>query len=437
MVPAGQRLRWRIAPAVLQIAGLGLVLVCGLTFDHGTTFPGSAAALPVIGTAIALIGFTAAPGSPGQWLLGNSLMQWLGQRSYSWYLWHWPVLILGGTLIREPAPVQVLAMIALSLLLADLSFRGFENPIRFSTRLTRCSMASIGMGAALSVACAVMALTWREFAKTEAHTPEMAQFLDIRDELPRVYDSDCHAGFERTEPVDCSFGAPAATKTVVLVGDSHAAQWFPALELIAKARGWRLVPYTKSACPFVSVPIFVESLGRTYHECAEWQQKVMAKILALRPALVLIGQSNYVDQGRDDTANKLAPEAWERGKTELFGVLGRAGVSTVEIGMSPQPDFDVPSCLARRERFPKRAIDCSFARSGEGQATQDLTEEAAEKFRRVTVIDMGTAICPESPCEPISPKTGVVRFRDEDHLSVDYAIELAPVLEQAIVPLIR
>ena len=437
LVPAQAICRWRISPVALQISGLLIVLACGLGFDHDTRFPGAIAAVPVLGTAIALLGFTAAPASIGQRLLGSGLMQWIGHRSYSWYLWHWPVLILGRTLIDDPSAVQTLAMVALSLLLADLSLRGFENPIRFNRRLSASSLASIALGLMLSVACAISALGWREYATNLAETPAMAQFLDVREELPRIYDTDCHASFEVTEPVDCTFGMRNASKTVILVGDSHAAQWFPALEAISKRQGWRLMPYTKSACPFAPVPVFSGSLGRIYHECGEWQRKVMARITELRPQLIVIGQSNYVRQGDDASPGKLEPAAWENAQSQLFRALAQAQLSAVVIGLSPRPDFDVPNCLARDERFPTRDIDCSFVRTGQGQATQDLIEEAAEDFRRVKVIDMGPAICPESPCQPISPKTGVVRFRDEDHLSVDYAVELAPVLERAIVPLIR
>lgn len=437
LVPAQAIGRWRISPVALQLSGLLIVLACGLGFDHDTRFPGAIAAVPVLGTAIALLGFTASPASIGQRLLGSGLMQWIGQRSYSWYLWHWPVLILGRTLIDDPSAVQTLAMVGLSLLLADLSLRGFENPIRFNPRLSRSSMASIGLGLMLSVACAISSLAWRMYATNQADTPEMAQFLDVREELPVIYESDCHLSFPETEPVDCAFGVPDASKTVVLVGDSHAAHWFPALESIAKRQGWRLVPFTKSACPLAPVPIFNTSLGRIYEECAEWQRNVMARIITLRPSLVVIGQSNYVRQGDDESPGNLDPETWELAKVNLFRSLTQAGLTTVEIGMAPRPDFDVPSCLARSERFPGRDIHCSFMRTGEGQATQALTEDAAEDFRRVKVVDMSVAICPESPCEPISPSTGVVRFRDEDHLSVDYSLELAPVLERALVPMIR
>jgi hypothetical protein len=99
-------------------------------FSETTTFPGPWALAPVIATAFLLRGGNATVWSPDA-ILRLSPMQWLGSRSYSAYLWHWPVLIIAAAALEKKLSVfEGLICLMISLALSEFSYRFVENPVR-------------------------------------------------------------------------------------------------------------------------------------------------------------------------------------------------------------------------------------------------------------------------------------------------------------------
>ena len=92
----------------------------------------------------------------------------------------------------------------------------------------------------------------------------------------------------------CVYGDRNGAITVALVGDSHAAHWFPALDVVAKERGWRLVPLTKFSCVFVDLPIWSPNLNREYTECETWRENVVDRLAKLKPDLVIIASNRWL-----------------------------------------------------------------------------------------------------------------------------------------------
>ncbi len=123
-------------------------------------------------------------------------------------------------------------------------------------------------------------------------------------DLPDGYDDGCHLDFPELEAPECVYGDPASDTTVMLLGDSHAQQWLPAVQAIADDRGWRLRAITKSACPMVDGTVWNSVLKRGYRECDEWREKALELIEAEAPALVLVAaDSRY--QLVDEDGNRL------------------------------------------------------------------------------------------------------------------------------------
>ncbi len=141
------------AAAAVTWIGLGAVVVSSATFNGSTAYPGAAVAIPVVGAAMVIAGGVAAPAMGGEVLLGRGPFRWLGRRSYSLYLWHWPALALaaqsaGKATLSVPANLVV---VGISLLVAMATYAAVENPVRHSGFLMRRPLASIGLGAALSL----------------------------------------------------------------------------------------------------------------------------------------------------------------------------------------------------------------------------------------------------------------------------------------------
>src|SRR5262249_13682531 len=111
------------ALAVDGAAWLGLVglLVAGFVITADTPFPGSAALLPVLGTALVILAAAGGVASPVR-ILRVRPIQHLGDTSYSIYLWHWPLIVLWPDVTGQPiGPVDAAAIIALTIGLASLS----------------------------------------------------------------------------------------------------------------------------------------------------------------------------------------------------------------------------------------------------------------------------------------------------------------------------
>jgi len=132
-----------------------------------------------------------------------------------------------------------------------------------------------------------------------------------RNDLPAIYHDGCHLDPAVTEPPTCAFGDTASPTTVVLFGDSHAAQWFPALDDIARRHHWRLEVMTKKGCPTANISVFSPTVNRELKECDAWRLNVGTRLSAERPALIVMSSYRYRQVGA--WAGIDADTAWRRG----------------------------------------------------------------------------------------------------------------------------
>jgi peptidoglycan/LPS O-acetylase OafA/YrhL len=430
------------------LGGAGLVAILGaaLWFDESTAYPGFCALLPVAGAAAVLIG--------GFRPLAVAPLQVVGRLSYGWYLWHWPLLLIGPAATGVEAPL-LYATVALGL--AWVTYRLVENPLRHHPRLRLRPVRALGLGAGLSGAVAATAVT---IALLPHPVPAGAAIRDLRAatakatdpyavithavqagrrtrELPanlaprltevngdkaRVWADQCHVEVPVVvAPDGCVYGDPRSATTVVLYGDSHAAQWFPAMERIARRHDWRLVSLSKSSCSAADLPLWHDGLKREYTECAAFHASAVARIRALRPALVVIGSSfNYrpVDTRTDETAQWRA--AWQR------TAAGFAGAKIALISDTPYFAERVPVCVARQARL-KRVNRCG---KGTGTALRGPAQRRSlQALPNVTVINPVPWLCTDF-CPPIIGN--VLAYRDSNHLTTTYAQTVAPLLDAAL-----
>ena len=145
----------RIPPAVASVAGavgLASVIASGVVLTEGTRYPGSAVAWPVISTAVVIACGSATTTGLAERALKNRVAQWIGARSYSFYLWHWPILIVAYEAKGHNLPVwQNAVWLVVALAASALSYRFVENPIRFARTLVTRASASLVMGAVLII----------------------------------------------------------------------------------------------------------------------------------------------------------------------------------------------------------------------------------------------------------------------------------------------
>lgn len=243
----------------------------------------------------------------------------------------------------------------------------------------------------------------------------------------KLSSSGCHASITQVfVPAGYEFGTKDAATTVVLFGDFHAEQWFPALESIATDLGLRLILLTKSGCPSVSVEPYLKAYRRYYHECVEWRERALARIAALRPHLIVIANSNANDRLRSPRATVSGESPWARGLADTLQRLRASGATVVTLHDTPRPGFDVPVCLARAAaRARSGGESCAFGAGDAGEPMFRIEVEVAARYGD-RVVDLSPVICPGGRCSPIHGDT--VTFADGNHLTASYSASLAGAL---------
>ena len=421
-----------VAARALGWAGLAAILAAGVFYDARTPFPGWAALLPALGTIFALRAGTARTDTPMARILALRPLQEMGRLSYSWYLWHWPVLVFAAGLefteIHDLPSLYRFALVVLSLGLAEASYRFVENPARHQRWVSATSRRSLILGALLTAFSVSLGLGWHRVTIQSGSSPAHTLFSAAAADITPLYSSDCHASLEETAVAGCVFGPKDATRTIALFGDSHAVQWEPALSVLLEKKRWRLYTFTKSGCPAPDIEHVSPSLGRIYSECLQWRRDALSQIQQLRPDMAIVA-SAYGYGG-------VSVDEWRGGLERTLDIL-RSSVGTVFVlNDTPRPNFGVPACLSRNVwRQPNAAFRekevCTFELGDDLQiAISDVERSTAAKFENARFIDLNDNICGEGLC-PVQ-RDGVIVYRDSNHLTASFARSLAPALAEVL-----
>jgi peptidoglycan/LPS O-acetylase OafA/YrhL len=435
-------------------AGLAAIGFATLRFNEASAYPGWRAAIPVAGAALLL----AARGAGVGRVLTFGPLQFIGRLSYSWYLWHWPILVVLPT---QNVWLRLLLATA-ALVLAALTYRFVESPIRHRAGLRDRPRRGLSLGAGLSAtaaaaACALVVLphsvavgaTQADLRVTLAAAANpgatLAQVIaasrdldvlpaNLRPKLTSagrdrasVWDNGCHVDVPVTDaPTGCVFGDPTSTTTVVLFGDSHAAQWFPALDLISRQKHWRLISLSKSSCSAADVPLWHDTLKRRYTECEAFHRSAIARITALKPALVVVGSSfNYRPANPEPDEGKQWKQAWDR----TFAELTATGSKVAALADTPYMGQSVPECLGKPEN-QKHATNCRrslhSALRGPVQRQAFLSYAASGPIEIIDPVDW---FCTDA-CPAVVGNTLV--YRDSNHMTTSYSTAIAPLLSAAL-----
>ncbi|RKY16110.1 MAG: hypothetical protein DRQ55_18710 [Planctomycetota bacterium] len=415
----------RPTAAIAVIVGLVLIIAAVILLGAETPFPGVAAVLPVAGATLVIVGGVRGPTLPGRLLLGNPLSRYLGRISYSLYLWHWPILILVPIALENDEMGVRIALAFASILAAIISTELIEQPFRRSSALARRSRGSIQLGLSASVAVGIAALIMSGAISLPANLirpdPVVVELAGVREDLPRSYSDGCHLAYDVDTPrTDCVYGDPAGEKTAFLIGDSHAAQWLPALDAYAADNGWSLEVHTKSACSVVPVPLWERKLRRVYNECIDWRTALFKRIKKADPEVVFVGSSRDYelwDAGRIIQTNQ-AYGYWREKMTEMLTSLDARADRVVLLAEMPFLTFDPVDCLAdddidRCDPPASLVLDAEYA----------ALESAAADAAGASVLSLNELLCPGANCPVVVDD--IVVFRDPHHVTASYMEHLA------------
>lgn len=439
------------AAAIVGCAGLAVILVTCRQLSASTLYPGTAALWPTLGTAMIIGAGCAAPDQGCGRLLGAAPMRSIGRISYSWYLWHWPVLIFAPLIVGHSLGLAGrLTAALLSAGLAVLTLRFVENPLRFAPKIRESPWRSLGLGAVTTAVAAAVGVALLVVVPTPvgrgaparplnftALPPPIARgdaasydeavkhafaevqsavaaSVDLRDvpsnlqppladaaaELNDMYRSGCMLSGWQVSAPECASGDTASTNAVAVVGDSNAAMWNQGFRAIAEQRGWRLEMVVKAGCPLLDLPITSPQLHREYTECEQWRGQVVDRFRAEHPKLIVVTMWRQYGPGSGYPAGLTSYSAsWNDSLTRLVRQLRDAGAQVLVLGPIPDPHSVPPICLSVTSPTRRHAQRADRARS-----TKPVSRRRPPRPRRAAANTPTSLTCsaPRSAARPSS-----------------------------------
>ncbi len=447
-------------PAYVQVfsgwAGLICIAIAGVMFSGRTPFPGYAALLPTVGAALVIAaGIRQQQPRVGvSRVLSFAPLRYVGDRSYTFYLWHWPVLIIAAQYAgHELSPGVKLLLLFGAFLLSVISYGIFENPIRqlswpapmgallwpaSAAVVLACALPILGSidstaaridaaaaavrpaalvdpasaanavrtsSKALPAVVAAVKAAQRGAALPSPLTPSVSNLLGDFYNFP----GGCAARQGETSSNVCRLGDTGAAKTIVVIGDSHAQMWMPTILRMGRRDGWVVIPLVKVGC----IP------GSWIHKswpCGVWYSWAVRHATALRPEVTLIVGS---------WAAARNPKAAVSGVAAMITAMKRSSASVIVVGDSPHQSLNPTDCLLA----PHATMKTCTTKAPNGELLTDTAIASTARKQRVGFMDARGWFCArptvsrvEYLCPLVINRT--ITWVDRGHISQTYGLEL-------------
>ncbi|MGY1662205.1 acyltransferase family protein [Geodermatophilus sp. SYSU D00705] len=460
--------------AVVSWAGFGAIAVAAFSYTGATPFPGTAALLPVLGTvAVIWAGAPRGDWSPTK-LADFGPVRFLGDISYSAYLWHWPlVVVLPFALGHDLGMTSKAGILVVTVVAAWATKVWVEDPVRTGTPLARRGTGTTFLATAVVTALVVgVAAGGWFYVKVQVDQARAAAAAFAAGGDPcfgaGAMDADrgcgdpfawtdtvdttfaksdlsagmpCLQGGTNTEVKTCRYGAPDATETVALVGDSHTASLYEAFQEVADERNWAVVTYVKAGCPAlgsdrmlgVNMPLDEPA------SCATWSRDALQQIAAddsITRVFTSYRNDIYKWVQDDGTLRDGIPVEAAQAPLRALADAGkqvhvvRAVPTTGGVHLGPELrtlEFGVPDCIATAG-----ATDDPCAGPRDVRVADDHLADAALAMDddRVSVIDLTDAFCDEQTCHVLIG--GVVVYFDGSHITSTFSRTLGQFLDRQL-----
>lgn len=470
---------------VLAWLGLAGILASFVVIEESTPLPGPWGALPVLSAALVI---AAGTGAPPRYLrpLTHPVSVWVGELSYSLYLWHFPVIVLLASVLPSSSPLYYVCGAGLILGLSVAAFYGVEDPVRRSSWLTgRAAEESRRrlwpatspwpsrpvLVAGTTAAClmfAGMALIGQQASSAASSpgspAPEAAandtkggtgarsqraaavqaalgahEWPDLKPGLADLKQAVASPPCALTygAPIlaasdirpRCVQGGPDARHTVLIVGDSLANSYLPAVLAAVEPAGWNVIGLTRSGCPAIDIEVLQVGSRLPYPDCDEHQERLPSTISELDPDLIVVTSSPTPTRGllASQATGDAALRQWEDAAKASLATF--AETAPVVVLQAPPRGKNLHTCATR---FSQPA-DCVATPTPHYVAVRQADKEAVTALDDPDVRYVSTQdwFCSEDlRCPSFVGDTPV--FADGGHLTVDAARSLSPLVRKAL-----
>jgi peptidoglycan/LPS O-acetylase OafA/YrhL len=451
----------------LTWAGLAALAASLFVISPASPFPGPWAVLPVVGTVMVIAGGTSRS-RPLNRILDNRVSLHLGEISYSLYLWHFPVIIFGLSFLPRDSPWTYVVLVGCMLILSELSFRFIEQPFRKSKRARiRASPGTVrwrsDLGLAAGVGILIIGLAvlqlrgpsslvnaaelrealipvqtstaevereWVDaFALAEAieeavnaeEWPTLSPSLEILSATDQAPQMDMRTGCRNTVGVEwpnvCNTSDDPRAKTALVIGDSVAISWMPAVEGALDLNEWRVMGLGFASCPATSAAVGTAA-------CASDQERMITFAEEVEPDLIVLSsaQSSVANLSSGSTGSAAMAE-WESASTETL--IRLEAIGSVVVLISNPPAGADPLACATRLSDPK---DC-VSKISDAWFQKSAAEQAGARTTGSTYIDTSRWVCNGGDLCPLFAGRTPIRF-DPGHLTGKFSGQLGAVLAE-------
>jgi peptidoglycan/LPS O-acetylase OafA/YrhL len=435
----------RRARSALSWLGLAGIVTAALTFSTSTAFPGYDALLPVSSAALIIAGGLGGATAVGAGrLLSLRPSVFIGDVSYSFYLWHWPVLVIASQYQGHELPASVnFGLLVAAFALSVVTYRYFEKPIHYGQRISTpwaglslwpatisvvvvvglCLTASIDSGLDLPVHSGGSSASYVE-AVDAAATPQALAATVARSAFAQIEafsagDEDrcvAQVGSETSSRI-CHLGDGHSPHVAVVFGDSHAQLWLDDLSDFGSRYNWQVVPLIKQGCvalewssqPNAPGPDDVVGTGRT-PACAAWYKWALNEAKSLNPT-VIIAATAY-SWGASIGGSTLRDDV--QGVQNEVNALHAITPRVVLLQDPPYWLDDPVSCLLAHAATVR---SCSLT---PGKSLLDLYSDIQGEAKRsgAKLMSVLQWFCTSKICPPVV--NGNIVYRDAQHISPQY-----------------
>lgn len=453
------------AKAVASWTGLAAIAVAAVGYSSSTPFPGYYAALPVLGSALVLAGGITGPRYGATALLGRRPLRWIGDISYSLYLWHWPVLMMPAMYLgRDLDLLERLCLMVAAVVIAAVSYRFVETPVRrlpagYAARFRSLLLWPLAVALVAAAVFVVHQSSGTPETPPPSAGPYVAPSVDpepqttqvskdtavndagfaaelartgqplpavLRPSLDKLDDDvsrppvGCSADHDAVRNKVCVLGDPKGTRTIALYGDSHIGMWLGPLERLAKAEHWKLLTFMKASCLPVDATEYRVDKHWPYTECDTYREWAYTEMARRKPDRIIISgllAQNFADPA--DGSKMLTIDAsrpvFAAGSLHALQRLRTITPQVYVLGGTPNLDDEPGDCLGtRKATMATCAVPLDRRTAERNEDWQKAAVATGAHF-----VDPVQWFCDKDTCPLVI--RDVIVYRDNNHITRTFA----------------
>lgn len=448
--------------------GYAAIAYSAVTYTSETPFPGWQAAVPVLGTAMVIGAHsTSGSGSPGN-LMALRPVQWLGDVSYSVYLWHWPLVVLVpqitghdltwtergcillGTLglasltktfvedrfrsaswgIPLPKPFAI-ASLAMAVVVAGTAAQLYEVTKRADDAAAALARGLAGSDPCFGAPAISVGSNCEDVSYDDLLPPPSLAATDKSDAYEEQANGyDCWSYTPRFVLKTCTFGVKRSPVNVAIVGNSHAGQWLPAVQKLARKDKFKVTTMVASQCAMADLRQTFDTAAYST-ACQSWVNRVVQRVIRMKPDLVLM--TNRISVPAEGRTLAESFPLYGEGYRKVLQAWKDAGIKVLVLHDTPAPGSanSVPDCIAtERDDY----TNCDGKRSDWVKPEPAAEVVASLNDPGIRFADLNDHICSGEVCHAVNG--GVITYFDGSHITATYAATLAPFLGEVLLPLL-